>query len=106
LGGGVKAVALTAGAAGGLLAGCGDNGALPSAVAQTTKPAKPSAAPAPSGKNPIAAAIAKTHVGPGELDEYYVFFSSGQSGEVRVLGLPSMREMMRISPHWPLEKNT
>ena len=78
----LKSSAQTAGLVGaGAVAGVGTVGALTGSLASS----------------PAAAAEGNNYtVGVGELDEYYVFFSSGQCGEVRIVGLPSMRELMRI----------
>ena len=42
------------------------------------------------------AAANATHLKPGELDTYYGLWSGGHTGDMRVLGMPSGRELNRI----------
>ncbi|HEU5403877.1 MAG TPA: Sec-dependent nitrous-oxide reductase [Terriglobales bacterium] len=46
-----------------------------------------------------------TYVAPGDLDEYYVFYSGGQSGNVYVAGVPSLRHIATIPVFTPYPGN-
>jgi nitrous-oxide reductase len=57
---------------------------------------KQQAAPNAAGSASVAAAGHSADVAPGQLDSYYGLWSGGHTGDVRVLGLPSGREIHRI----------
>lgn len=77
-------VGLTAG-----VAACNDKPATASAT--PAAPAAPASSPAPAHASANA-----SHLKPGELDTYYGLWSGGHTGDMRVLGLPSGREIHRI----------
>ncbi len=81
--------AAVAGLAGVGLAACNDG-------SKTAAPAPASAPAAPAAASSGHAASASVHLKPGELDTYYGLWSGGHTGDVRVLGLPSGREIVRI----------
>lgn len=56
----------------------------------------PGAAVGTPPAQPAAGAAVAAHLKPGELDTYYGLWSGGHTGDVRVLGLPSGRELHRI----------
>lgn len=74
------------------LAGCNKGGDAPAAAsgAGASASAASGAAAAP------AIDFGKYEVHPGKLDTYYTFSSGGHSGDIRVHGLPSGREIRRI----------
>lgn len=49
----------------------------------------------------IAEAAIASYVAPGDLDEYYLFYSGGHSGNVYVAGVPSMRHIATIPVYAP-----
>ena len=84
----------TAAASGAGIAGAGLLGLAGCTKTEGDKAAASGAAPAAKAEG--AAGAMTSHIGPGELDQYYGFLSGGQSGEMRLVGVPSMRELIRI----------
>jgi len=54
-----------------------------------------------TGGSELTNAALATYVAPGDLDEYYLFYSGGHSGQIFVAGVPSMRHITTIPVFTP-----
>jgi nitrous-oxide reductase len=59
-------------------------------------PSKPDSATGSERMGNVREAAQRTYVEPGKLDEFYLFYSGGHSGQVYVAGVPSMRHIATI----------
>jgi len=78
----------------GLVIGAGVVSTLPGCGPKAAE--GPAGTPATPTTGGASGAHAATAIAPGQLDAYYGLWSGGQSGEIRILGVPSMRELKRI----------
>jgi nitrous-oxide reductase len=54
-----------------------------------------------AGRSEVMEAALQTYVAPGDLDEYYLFYSGGHGGQIFVAGVPSMRHICTIPVFTP-----
>ena len=64
------------------------------------RPSRGRSGGASGGSDKVDAALA-SYVSPGDLDEYYLFYSGGHSGQIFVAGVPSMRHISTIPVFTP-----
>ena len=76
-------------------------GALVLATSCGKQPPRRGATRGSGGGSDVTSAALATYVAPGDLDEYYLFYSGGHGGQVFVAGIPSMRHIATIPVFTP-----